>query len=171
MRRPTNTGLASLPTRHLRSLIRACTRQSSIGVGKKLQAAIITGGLAASADSFLHNCRLHSHAAHARPFYTQAISMKFPTRTKTPWTGPFSWAALATTECSNPGFVCSSRCEATTWHGLLVQCVCSAGQCSNWAARTLFRGEGGFGFWYQVLQCGHGYVCQVWPIGYGKTGV
>ncbi|KAM1887732.1 hypothetical protein ACFX13_045940 [Malus domestica] len=45
MRRPTNTGLASLPTRHLRSLIRACTRQSSIGVGKKLQAAIITGRL------------------------------------------------------------------------------------------------------------------------------
>ncbi|KAM2587165.1 hypothetical protein TB1_044377 [Malus domestica] len=65
MRWPTNTGLASLPTRHLRSLIRACTRQSSIGVGKKLQAAIITGGLAASADSFLHNCRLHFHAAHA----------------------------------------------------------------------------------------------------------
>ncbi|KAM1217914.1 hypothetical protein PS1_045575 [Malus domestica] len=34
--------------------------------------------------------------------------MKFPTRTKTPWTGPFSWAALATTECSNPCFVCLS---------------------------------------------------------------
>ncbi|ONI19196.1 hypothetical protein PRUPE_3G263400 [Prunus persica] len=64
MRWPTNAALASLPNRHLRSLIRACTRQCSIDMGKKLHAAIITGGLAAMPDSFLHNALLHLYAAH-----------------------------------------------------------------------------------------------------------
>ncbi|XP_068304628.1 pentatricopeptide repeat-containing protein At5g15340, mitochondrial [Pyrus communis] len=78
MRWPTDTALTSLPTRHLRSLLRGCTRQSSVDVGKKLHAAIVTSGLAASPDSFLHNALLHFHAAHGSPFSARKLFDEIP---------------------------------------------------------------------------------------------
>ncbi|KAL6136534.1 hypothetical protein ACLB2K_061829 [Fragaria x ananassa] len=78
MRWSAHTALTSLSTRHLRSLIRECTRRSSIDVGKKLHAAIITTGLAASADSFIYNALLHFHAACGSPVHARKVFDEIP---------------------------------------------------------------------------------------------
>ncbi|PRQ53494.1 putative tetratricopeptide-like helical domain, DYW domain-containing protein [Rosa chinensis] len=78
MRWSAHTALTLLSTRHLRSLIRDCTRRSSIEAGKKLHAAIITSGLAASADSFLYNALLHLHAACGSAIHARKVFDEIP---------------------------------------------------------------------------------------------
>ncbi|KAK9925032.1 hypothetical protein M0R45_033373 [Rubus argutus] len=82
MRWSAHTALTLLSTRHLRSLIRECTRQSSIDVGKKLHAAIIASGIAASADSFLYNALLHFHAACGSAMCARHVFDKIPSSHK-----------------------------------------------------------------------------------------
>ncbi|XP_062009857.1 pentatricopeptide repeat-containing protein At5g15340, mitochondrial-like [Rosa rugosa] len=77
-----HTALTLLSTRHLRSLIRECTRRSSIDLGKKLHAAIITSGLAASADSFLYNALLHLHAACGTAIHARKVFDEIPSSHK-----------------------------------------------------------------------------------------
>ncbi|PQP97650.1 pentatricopeptide repeat-containing protein [Prunus yedoensis var. nudiflora] len=109
MRWPTNAALASLPNRHLRSLIRACTRQCSIDMGKKLHAAIITGRLASMPDSFLHNALLHFYAAHGSACSARKLFDEIPNSYKdaVDWTvlmGCFSRHGMP-----KVGFVCLSK--------------------------------------------------------------
>ncbi|KAL5582246.1 hypothetical protein UlMin_014688 [Ulmus minor] len=62
MRWPNHLFLSSLSRYNLRSLLRACARRSSLDIGKKLHAALITSGLVALSDSFLRNALLHFYA-------------------------------------------------------------------------------------------------------------
>ncbi|KAG6719680.1 hypothetical protein I3842_03G018800 [Carya illinoinensis] len=72
MKWPSYRALPSLP-HHFRSLLRAGARRSSLDTGKKLHATIITTGLAASPDSFLHNALLHLYAACRDLCYAQKL--------------------------------------------------------------------------------------------------
>lgn len=62
MRWPASSSLSSL-SRHLRSILRACARHSSIEAGQKVHAAVVTSGLAVSPNYFLRNALLHLYAA------------------------------------------------------------------------------------------------------------
>ncbi|KAM7465707.1 hypothetical protein LguiB_013269 [Lonicera macranthoides] len=55
---PTFTTIA----RHYRTLFRACARNSSLHVGEKLHASVITTGLLTCPNSYLHNPILHVYA-------------------------------------------------------------------------------------------------------------
>ncbi|XP_062009869.1 pentatricopeptide repeat-containing protein At5g15340, mitochondrial-like [Rosa rugosa] len=78
MRWSAHSALTLLSTRHLRSLVQECTRRSSIEAGKKLHAAIITSGFAASADSFLYNALLHLHAACGSAIHARKVFDEIP---------------------------------------------------------------------------------------------
>ncbi|XP_015879791.3 pentatricopeptide repeat-containing protein At5g15340, mitochondrial [Ziziphus jujuba] len=67
MRWPSHTVIASLSCHQLRSFLRACARRSSLDVGKKFHAVLITSGLAASRDTFLCNALLHFYALCGSP--------------------------------------------------------------------------------------------------------
>ncbi|XP_057974220.1 pentatricopeptide repeat-containing protein At5g15340, mitochondrial [Malania oleifera] len=72
---PIRCALPLLPRRY-RSLLRACARRTSLDVGEKLHARIVTTGLASSPNSFLHNALLHLYAAcgctwHARKLFDE----------------------------------------------------------------------------------------------------
>ncbi|KAF3444798.1 hypothetical protein FNV43_RR14491 [Rhamnella rubrinervis] len=62
MRWPCHPAFPSLSCHQLRSLLRSCARRPSLGVGKKLHAALITSGLSATPDTFLCNALLHFYA-------------------------------------------------------------------------------------------------------------
>ncbi|PON96349.1 DYW domain containing protein [Trema orientale] len=78
MRWPINFAFSSLSAHHIRLLIRACARHSSLDLGKKLHAALITSGLLASPNSFLGNALLHLYAARGSLLYARKLFDEIP---------------------------------------------------------------------------------------------
>ncbi|OWM64560.1 pentatricopeptide repeat-containing protein At5g15340, mitochondrial [Punica granatum] len=79
MRWPICTILLS-PSSHtlLRSLLRACARQSSLPTAEKLHALILTTGLTSSPISFLSNSLLHAYAACGEFTYARDLFDSIP---------------------------------------------------------------------------------------------
>ncbi|KAH0662275.1 hypothetical protein KY284_027206 [Solanum tuberosum] len=68
----------SLLARHYRTLFRTCARCSSLDVGKKLHASIITTGLVTFQNTFLRNAILHMYAACGSVLYARKVFDEIP---------------------------------------------------------------------------------------------
>ncbi|KAK9271498.1 hypothetical protein L1049_001857 [Liquidambar formosana] len=77
MRWRTNCTLAAL-SRQYRALLRACARQSSLDIGKKLHAILLTTGLAASPNTFLRNTLLHMYSACGCTCFARKVFSEIP---------------------------------------------------------------------------------------------
>ncbi|RVW80871.1 Pentatricopeptide repeat-containing protein, mitochondrial [Vitis vinifera] len=113
-----HTALSSV-SRHYRFLLRSCARESSLDIGERLHATIITTGIAGAPETFLHNALLQFYASCGCAWQARKVFDEIPTRTKTLWTGPPLWAALYATMCLMRLFLFSLKCE--DGHGCMVK--------------------------------------------------
>ncbi|WMV34416.1 hypothetical protein MTR67_027801 [Solanum verrucosum] len=68
----------SLLARHYRTLFRTCAKCSSLDVGKKLHASIITTGLVTFQNTFLRNAIVHMYAACGSVLYARKVFDEIP---------------------------------------------------------------------------------------------
>ncbi|XP_050380463.1 pentatricopeptide repeat-containing protein At5g15340, mitochondrial [Argentina anserina] len=148
MRWSANTALTLLSTRHLRSLIRQCTRRSAFDVGKKLHATIITSGVAASADSFLYNALLHLYAACGSPIHAQRVFDEIPKSHKdtVDWTIMMGSLARHSMHRNGLGMFVEMRREGVRVDDVAV--VCLMGGCARLG--NIEVGVQGHGFMVKV---------------------
>lgn len=98
MKWPVSFVIATLSPHNLRSLVRSCSRRTSlVAAGKNLHAALTTTGALASPDAFLRNALLHFYAASKIPSHARKLFDQIPTSHK----DAADWTALML--CLDPG--------------------------------------------------------------------
>eukprot|EP00257_Ricinus_communis_P021821 XP_015581386.1 pentatricopeptide repeat-containing protein At5g15340, mitochondrial [Ricinus communis] len=90
-------------SRHLRSLLRSCARESSLSTGKKLHAILLTTGVATSPNAFLLNALLHLYSQCGITRYAHHLFDQIPNSHKdtADWTSLLSCLAKHTSTPRN----------------------------------------------------------------------
>ncbi|XP_062106601.1 pentatricopeptide repeat-containing protein At5g15340, mitochondrial [Humulus lupulus] len=144
MRWPINSAFSSLSVHRLRLLIRTCARHSSLDVGKKLHAVLITTGVLTLPDSFLGNALLHLYAARGSISYARQVFGEIPNSHKdtADWTTLMGCFARYGIPENGLRLFAEMRREGVRVDGVALVCVFNT--CARLGNAEVGRGTHGF---------------------------